>query len=73
MNMVRQEVTFDEVTAAAISLQNDGKQVSIEGVRDILGTGSPNAIHKHLTVWRASNAKPAEAPKADLPESIVAP
>jgi len=70
--MVRQEVTFDEVTAAAISLQNDGKQVSIEGVRDILGTGSPNAIHKHLTVWRASNAKPAEAPKADLPESIVA-
>jgi vacuolar-type H+-ATPase subunit I/STV1 len=71
-DMARQEVTFDEVTAAAISLQNDGKRVTIEAVRDFLGTGSPNTIHKHLTVWRASHAKPAEAPKADIPESIVA-
>jgi chromosome segregation ATPase len=70
--MARQEVTFDEVTAAAISLQNDGKQVSIDTVREFLGTGSANTIHKHLTGWRASHAKPAAAPKADIPESIVA-
>jgi cell division protein FtsB len=71
-DMARQGVTFDEVMTAAISLQDDGKRVSIEAVRDLLGTGSPNTIYKHLSVWRASHAKPAEAPKADIPESIVA-
>jgi cell division protein FtsB len=71
-DMARQEVTFDEVTAAALSLQNDGKRVTIEAVRDLLGTGSPNTIHQHLAQWRASHAKPAEAPKAELPESILA-
>jgi hypothetical protein len=70
--MARQGVAFDEVAAAAISLQNDGERVTIEAVRDFLGTGSPNAIQKHLIVWRASNAKPAEAPKADIPESVAA-
>jgi hypothetical protein len=70
--MASQGVTFDEVAAAAIGLQNDGKQVTIEAVRDLLGTVSPNTIHKHLIAWRASHAKPAEAPKAEIPESIVA-
>lgn len=70
--MARQGVTFDEVSAAAISLQNDGKAVTIETVRDLLGAGSPNAVHKHLAAWRASHAQPAETPKADVPESILA-
>jgi hypothetical protein len=70
--MASQGVTFDEVAAAAIGLQNDGKQVTIEAVRDLLGTVSPNTIHTHLIVWRASHAEPAEAPKAEVPESIVA-
>jgi uncharacterized coiled-coil DUF342 family protein len=72
MDMARSEVTFDEVTATASSLQNDGKRVSIEAVYDFLGTGSPNIIHKHLVAWRASHAKPVEAPAADLPASLVA-
>jgi chromosome segregation ATPase len=63
---------MDEVTAAASTLQDDGKQVTIEAVRDFLGSGSPNTIHKHLASWRASNATPVEAPKADIPASIVA-
>jgi chromosome segregation ATPase len=70
--MARQELTFDDVAAAADSLQHDGKPVSIDAVRDVLGTGSPNSIHKHLAAWRASNAKPAEAPKVEIPESVVA-
>ncbi|WP_229483684.1 DNA-binding protein [Massilia horti] len=69
--MARQEVTLDEVTAAAISLQDDGMRVTIEAVREALGTGSPSTIHKHLVEWRASQAKP-EAPKPEIPESIVA-
>jgi hypothetical protein len=71
-DMARQGVTFDEVTVAATSLEDDGKRVTIEAVRDLLGTGSPNTIHKHLNAWRASHAKPAEAPKADIPASILA-
>jgi chromosome segregation ATPase len=70
--MARQEVTLDEVTAAASSLQDDGKQVTIDAVREIVGAGSPIAIHKHLVDWRASNAKPTEAPKAEIPEAILA-
>jgi chromosome segregation ATPase len=71
--MAVQEVTFDQVAAAAASLQNDGSPVTIEAVHSMIGTGSANTIHKHLLDWRASNAKPAEeVPKAELPESIVA-
>lgn len=70
--MAHQTVTFDEVTAAAISLQGEGKPVSIDAVHDFLGAGAPHAIHKHLSLWRASQAKPAEASKADIPESIAA-
>jgi chromosome segregation ATPase len=70
--MARQELTFDEIAAAADSLQDDGKQVSIDAVRDVLGTGSPGTIHKHLAAWRASHAKPAEAPKVEIPDSVVA-
>ena len=46
--MARQEVTFEEVSAAAIGLQKDGEPVTIESVREVLGTGSPHTIHKHL-------------------------
>jgi chromosome segregation ATPase len=70
--MARPGVTFDEVSAAAISLQSEGKVVTIETVRELLGAGSPNAIHKHLAAWRASRAEPTEAPKAEIPESILA-
>jgi chromosome segregation ATPase len=68
----RQGVTFDEVSAAAISLQSEGKRATIDAVREILRNGSPNDIHKHLSAWRASNTKPVEAPRAELPQSIVA-
>lgn len=70
--MARQEVTFDEVTAAAIGLQKDGEQVTIDTVRAKLGTGSPHTIHKHLAQWRASQAKPADAPKVEIPDAIAA-
>lgn len=70
--MARQEVTFDEVSAAATSLQNDGKPATIDTVREKLGTGSPHTIQKHLVVWRASNVKPAEAPKVEIPQELAA-
>lgn len=70
--MARQEVTFEEVSAAAIGLQKDGEPVTIDSVRESLGTGSPHTIHKHLATWRAGHVKPAAAPKVEIPEALAA-
>lgn len=72
MNSAPQSITFDKVTAAANELMNDGEPVTINAVRDLLGTGSPTAIQKHLITWRASHATPVEAPKAELPGPLLA-
>jgi chromosome segregation ATPase len=69
--MAEQKVTFDAVAAAANVLETKGEEVSVEAVREALGTGSPNAIRKHLSAWRAENTTPAPPLKADLPESVV--
>lgn len=70
--MAGQEVTFDEVAAAATSLQNDGERVTIEAVSDLLGSAAPASVHQHLTAWRAKDAKPAEVPTPDLPPALLA-
>jgi DNA repair exonuclease SbcCD ATPase subunit len=67
-----QHISFDEVKAAAASLEKAGKPVSIEAVRDLLGAGTPAAIQKHLMAWRANNAKPVVMPKAEIPPEILA-
>ncbi|MEH6434149.1 DNA-binding protein [Massilia sp. DD77] len=69
--MASEDVTFDQVAAAAAKLQKAGKEVSIDAVREALGFGSPTAVYKHLAAWRAEHVKPPELPRPDLPESIV--
>ncbi|HEX9174377.1 MAG TPA: DNA-binding protein [Telluria sp.] len=69
--MSGQEISFDEVAAAAASLQNEGKRVTIETVRAMLGAGPQTVLHKHLVEWRGKQAEPAAAPMADIPESIA--
>jgi chromosome segregation ATPase len=70
--MQDQSPTFEEVAAAATALQDDGNPVTVEAVRDALGAGSPTAIHKHLSAWRADNVPQAEPPKAEIPEPLAA-
>lgn len=70
--MSGQEITFDDVAAAATRLANDGSPVTVGALRDALGAASLSALHKHLAAWRGSQAKPVEALKADIPESITA-
>jgi hypothetical protein len=72
MDMAQQTVTLDEVSAAASRLQDDGEHVTIEAVREALGAGTADTIFKHLNTWRAVHAKPAEVPKAELPDAILA-
>jgi vacuolar-type H+-ATPase subunit I/STV1 len=70
--MTRQEVTSDQVAAAAESLQNDGRRVTLDAVSVLLEGASPASVHKHLTAWRAGHAKPDAAPAMDIPPTVVA-
>jgi hypothetical protein len=70
--MANQDVTFDEVAAAAASLQGDGEPVTVEAVRDHLNAGSPSTIYRHLTLWRANNVQQPGTPPPQIPEAILA-
>lgn len=71
--MAGQEITFDEVAAAADGLVRDGRPVTIDTLREALGAVSTLAVHQHLSAWRARQAKPVEAPPgAELPEAVTA-
>lgn len=66
------DVSQDDIILAADALQGDGKPVTIEAVRDIVGAGSVTAIHKHLAAWRAEHAAPAPAASPELPPELLA-
>ncbi len=57
--MARIGITFEQVAAAADGLVGEGQQPTIQAVRERLGSGSPNTVHRHLTEWR--QARPAAA------------
>jgi colicin import membrane protein len=69
-DMAREGVTYAEVAAAADRMVADGANVTIMGVRDVLGTGSPNTIHRHLQVWRSMRPQAAAA-AFELPAELV--
>lgn len=70
--MPHQDPTFDEVAAAAGAMHDAGNPVTIDALRETLGTGSPAAIGRHLLAWRASRPQPATAPAPDMPPSLIA-
>lgn len=69
--MAREEVTFEEVAAAAAGLQKDGEPVTVEAVRDILGEASANVVYRHLALWRAHEAEVPEPPRPELPSELL--
>lgn len=72
--MARPGITYQEVSAAADGIVAAGENPTIQRVRAALGTGSPNTIHKHLTVWRdAAPVLERKAPElpADLQAAIM--
>lgn len=69
--MAREGITFEQVAAVADALAGEGQQPTIRAVRERLGTGSPNTVHKHLTAWR--EARPvAAAAVLELPQALTA-
>lgn len=51
--MGRIGVGFEEVSEAALQLQAQGKVVTVDAVRNFLGTGSKTTISHHLKQWKA--------------------
>lgn len=69
--MARTGITYLEVAAAIDKIIASGEEPTIQKIRDTLGTGSPNTIHRHLTEWRA--ARPVEQRKTvELPVDLAA-
>lgn len=69
--MAREGITFEQVAAAVDALVAQGQQPTIRAIRERLGTGSPNTVHKHLTAWR--EARPVAGVAAqELPQALMA-
>ncbi len=68
--MARAGITFEQVAAVADAMVGAGQNPTINGIRDALGTGSPNTVHKHLTAWRAARPQ-AVAAAVELPAELV--
>lgn len=70
--MARPGVTYQDIASAAIELKSQGKSITIENVRAILGTGSIGTINNHLRKWKeAQNPAQIIASKENLPDSLV--
>ncbi len=69
--MARTGVTFEQIAAVADAITGEGNQPTINAVRDRIGTGSPNTIHRHLTVWRAARPR-ATVTAPELPATLTA-
>lgn len=69
--MARPGVTFEQVAAVADAITGEGQQPTINAVRDRIGTGSPNTIHRHLTAWRAARPQ-ATVAAPELPATLTA-
>lgn len=49
--MPRNGITYEQVAKAADELVSNGEQPTTRLIRKKLGTGSPNTIQKHLSLW----------------------
>ncbi len=67
--MAREGVSFDQVAGIADDLARAGKAATIKAVREVLGTGSPNTIHRHLAEWKAARS-PVRVAEVELDAGI---
>lgn len=69
--MARTGVTQEDVNTAADRLLLAGDRPTIERVRQVLGTGSPNTLIKLMDVWwtELGHRMQAQAVKLDLPQA----
>ena len=68
--MARKGITYDEVALAADRLVSEGVNPTIARVREELGTGSPNTVHRHLSNWKERQPQ-AQREAATLPSGLA--
>lgn len=72
VDMAREGISYEQVAAAADALVGVGQAPTIKAVRERLGnTGSPNTIHRHLSVWREARPQ-VTAVVSELPANLAA-
>ncbi len=68
--MARAGVTYEQVAQVINLLIANGQKPTINNVRELLGTGSPNTVLMHLQKWR--EAQPLQQKRAiTLPNTIA--
>ena len=67
-----QDITYDEVAAAAANLQDADTPVTLDALVEALEGASPSAIGRHLRAWRAEHEQPAEPAPVELPAALAA-
>lgn len=73
MMMARPGITYQDVATAANELKGQDKNVTIENVRSILGTGSIGTINQHLRKWKETQTATYNlASKENLPDNVIA-
>jgi len=70
--MAGPDISFNDVAGAAQRLADEGRPVTLAGLRGALGPVPLPALHPHLTAWRAAQARPDPAPDTVLPASLTA-
>lgn len=68
--MAGQDISFEEVAAAAQALADEGRPVQLGSLQERFAAASATALHQHLTAWRAGRAAPA-APALAVPEAVL--
>lgn len=69
--MARPGITYDQVAAAAETLQARGERPTIDAIRQYLGTGSPNTVNRYLSQWKDKQPAVVAAP-IEMPAAIHA-
>lgn len=68
--MPRNNITFEQVAAAADNLTHKGVNPTLRRIREHLGTGSLNIIQRHFTAWRSNRPATKRAP-IELPQNLL--
>ncbi|MDB0543320.1 DNA-binding protein [Ralstonia solanacearum] len=69
--MARQGISYEQVADAAKALVAEQLKPTLSAVRERLGSGSMNTIHRHLTAWQGQQ-KPAARKLGELNPRVLA-
>jgi chromosome segregation ATPase len=69
--MARLGINYSDVAAAAVKLTGEAKNVTVDSVRQVLGTGSKSTIAPLLKRWRAAHEDDTHIVPSGLPTHLL--